>query len=98
MDVAAKSKRVELGDEVRDTISGFRGVCTGLFNYINGCVRAMIEPRTLHDGKPIDAQTFDVSQVDVVKKSVVPSFAGAQGPGGPRPNPPARKAPRATGR
>lgn len=52
VDLERKAKTVELGDEVKDKISGFRGVCTGLFSYINGCVRAMIEPRTLHDGKP----------------------------------------------
>jgi hypothetical protein len=94
MDVAAKNKRVELGDEVRDTISGFTGVCSGMFRYINGCTRCMVEPRKLHDGKVIEAMTFDVSQLTVVKKAVVPVFAGAeQGPGGPRLNPPTRGTP-----
>lgn len=98
MDLEAKKKTVELGDEVKDKISGFKGICTGIFNYLNGCVRAMIEPRTTKEGKPIEAHTFDVSQVEVLKKNVVPAYKADTGPGGPRKDPPARRAPKSNGR
>ena len=50
---------VKLGDKVKDAITGFEGVVTGRAEYLYGCVRCLVEPEGLHDGKPIDTQWFD---------------------------------------
>lgn len=78
------SHNVNLGDLVKDRITGFQGVCTGLVQYLNGCVRAVIQPTELKDGKPIDAQWLDVEQVEVVHPGL--HRPGSPG-GGPMPDP-----------
>lgn len=50
---------VKLGTVVTDAVSGFSGVATGRTEYLYGCIRIMVEPQGLHDGKPIEAQWFD---------------------------------------
>lgn len=54
-----------VGDVVRDTISGFEGVAVAKTQWLNGCVRITIQPRALHDGKPVDNYTFDVEQLEL---------------------------------
>jgi hypothetical protein len=58
---------MNLGDVVRDKISGFSGVATCRLDYLNGCVRWQVTPRTLHDAKPVEAQYFDDEQLEPVK-------------------------------
>jgi hypothetical protein len=80
---------MKLGDVVRDKISGFTGVANCRLEYLNGCVRWMVCPQTLHDGKVIDAHYFDHEQLEVVEGASVPSVARVQS-GGDRPTPAAR--------
>jgi hypothetical protein len=82
---------IRLGDVYRDTITGFTGVATSRHEYLNGCVRIGLQPRALHEGKPIDSQTFDVEQLEATKE---PGVAAVQRPtGGPREAPPTRAVP-----
>lgn len=85
------SKRIELGDEVKDTITGFKGIATGRTDWLHGCSRIGIQSQSLIEGKPTEAQWFDEQQCVVVKaaKVVSPtapraSVAMRVGPGGPR--------------
>lgn len=86
---------IELGDEVKDQVSGFAGVVVCVAQWLHGCRRITVQPRDLKDGKPIDTYTFDELQLVVVNKAVVPSTpAGVPAPapttrrtGGPRPDP-----------
>ena len=71
---------IKLGDLVKDKITGFKGVCTGLFEYLNGCVRVSIQPEELKDGKPIESHVFDVEQVEVVKPAKHPMSSRSGGP------------------
>lgn len=81
---------IELGTKVRDTITGFTGIITGRTQWLYGCVRCYVEPRELHEGKPVDACTFDEERLEVVieenKKEQVQIREGAA-PGGPRCDP-----------
>ena len=82
---------IQLGDVVKDKISGFTGVATCRLEYLNGCVRWAVHPRILHEGKPIEAQYFDTEQLDHVTPVEHVGFAKAVGAtGGDRPAPPAR--------
>lgn len=62
---------VELGDEVCDSITGFKGVAVAITEWLNGCQRIMIQPKELKDGKPIEPLTFDTEQLIITKKADV---------------------------
>lgn len=85
---------VELGDRVREKISGFEGICTQIVTYLNGCDRILIQPETLHEGKPIEGHYFDVLQVSVVKKHVMQADNRTNKTGGATDKIPARQTPK----
>lgn len=95
--MSKKSSRIELGDRVKDQVSGFSGIVTAEYNYLHGCRRLQVSPEKLYEGKPIDAYIFDEGALRLVAKSVVEPFARAitktVGPGGDRPSPPSRTSP-----
>lgn len=78
------SGRIELGDVARDTVSGFEGVVMAETKWLHGCRRLMLQPRALHDGKPIEGHSFDEPQCVLVERASVP---GSSDTGGPRPEP-----------
>lgn len=82
------ANEIELGDVVKDTISGFQGVAVGWTRWLYGCDRITVQPQTLHEGKPIVCESFDLPQLVLVKKRVVKlQVKDANTPGGPRPTP-----------
>lgn len=75
--------KVQLGDEARDKVTGFTGVCVARTEWLNGCWRMTLQPRALNkDGKPVDADTFDEFQLEVVKPAAL--SVGSKETGGPR--------------
>lgn len=71
---------IKLGDKAKDTISGFTGTVTSHHKYLNGCERLSITPNELKDGKPIDAHTFDIEQVELVQADQHPVGRPSGGP------------------
>lgn len=57
-------KRIDLGDEVKDSLSKFKGIVTAVHVYLHGCVRMTV---TTTNKEPKD-RTFDEPQLEVVKK------------------------------
>lgn len=86
-----RTEEIGLGDIVKDTITGFEGVAIARTLWLNNCDRITIQPQELKDGKPIEAHTFDIDNVVVVKKKVVPVNNTH---GGPRSAPSRSKDPR----
>jgi hypothetical protein len=82
-------RRLELGDVARDTITGFEGVVIAETKWLHGCRRLMLQPRALHEGKPIDAVSFDEPQLAYVEIACVDGVPveGTADTGGPRPEP-----------
>jgi len=79
------TKRIELGDVARDTMTGFEGVVTGEHKYLHGCVRMTLQPVKLDkDGKVADGVTFDEPQLKLIKSK---AHVGTNDTGGPRPEP-----------
>lgn len=76
---------IRLGDRVRDTISGWEGIATARYDYINGCVRWQVDGAD-KDGKP-DGFVFDYQSLEIVEEAVKPSAPLAR-TGGPRDNRP----------
>ena len=69
-----------LGDEAKDTITGFGGVIVAITTWLNGCVRMTLQPREMKDGKPIDAITFDVEQLARINAAVAVPGTRSGGP------------------
>ena len=78
---------VQLGDEVQDTITGFKGIAVAQHQYITGCRRISVQPKCDKDGKVPEAQNFDEPLLKVtkpVKPKVEEKFVEARKTGGPR--------------
>ena len=75
---------IQLGDEAKDTITGYKGVVVCVGQWLHGCKRLTIQPQGLKDGKPHEALTFDLPQLVLVKSNGhIPNVSK----GGPRPEP-----------
>lgn len=62
---------VDVGDRVKDRITGFTGVIESRTVWLNGCARVAVKPEELDkDGKPKDAIMFDVTQLDLLQARV----------------------------
>lgn len=77
---------IELGDLVKDNVTGFQGIAIGEHDWLHGCKRWSVQPQELKDGKPVEAGNFDDPQLSIVKKQVVPGKnKKEEQPGGPKP-------------
>jgi hypothetical protein len=75
---------IKLGDVAKDTITGFTGVVVAATKWLHGCERLTLQPQSLHEGKPVESQTFDLPQLELVAAKVA---KGTDETGGPRPEP-----------
>jgi len=83
---------IDLGDEVKDSITGFKGIVVAVTNWLHGCRRITVQPAKLStDGKPNETHTFDEPQLILLKKKKVD--AGRRDTGGPRPEPVTKNTP-----
>ena len=73
---------VELGDKVKDTVTGYQGIAIGATTWLHGCRRITVQSQELKDGKPVEAVTFDEPQLTVVKAM---NHAAKRDTGGPGP-------------
>jgi hypothetical protein len=71
--------KFELGDRVRDRVSGFKGIVTSRTEYLNGCQQYGIDPPAdsvtgkMNEGYRIDGQQLELvdkglNQTEPVKK------------------------------
>lgn len=67
----SKFQPIELGDRVKDPITGFQGIAVVISTWINGCIRIAVQPETLDkENKVRDDRYFDQTQLVVLKKRV----------------------------
>ena len=45
---------IELGQKVKDMVTGFTGIATARTEWMNGCVRYCVEAKMLKDGRCIE--------------------------------------------
>ena len=72
-----------LGDRVKDKVTGFCGLVTAKTTWMNGCVRVGVQSEKLKDGIPQEVQWIDEAQLTVVKRGIVKP--GYEDTGGPMP-------------
>ncbi len=74
---------INLGDTVKDPISGFEGVAVSSHQYLHGCVRISVQPVVRDDGKLPDTASFDEPQLVVIEASQEKPQPQSQRTGGP---------------
>ena len=80
--------KINLGDQVKDKVTGFTGIATARVEFLNGCTRIAVQTDVLKDGLSQDSPYIDEPQLEVVKKEVVE--CGPRDTGGPCPSIPTR--------
>ena len=78
--------KYENGDQVKDIVTGFKGVIIARSEWMNRCVRYAVRPREMYEGKPIEDRWFDEDQIVPQKgtKNLAPQTSPS---GGPKPAP-----------
>lgn len=77
--------KVELGDLVKDIVTGFKGVAVGRTTWLHGCDRISVQPQGVNkEGKTYDVQSFDEPQLEIVKKAKQKDKPENHSTGGPR--------------
>jgi len=62
---------VKMGWTVKDTITGFKGVLTGIATYLSGCSQGLVVPPLSDDGKMVDSHWFDIQRLVRVGEDIV---------------------------
>jgi hypothetical protein len=75
----------QLGDKVKDRVTGFVGIVVTQSKFINGCIRYGVQSQKLISGKPQESEWFDEKQIVSVKSKAVDVEEKATG--GPAPTP-----------
>jgi hypothetical protein len=72
----------QLGDRVKDTVSGMEGIVTGRCYYLNGCVSLLVEGA--HNGKERVQAWLDEQRLQVLENMAFkPQTGGSATAGGP---------------
>ena len=66
-----KETKVQLGDRVKDSITGFKGIAVAITEWLHACRRITIQPETVDkESKIPDSHTFDEPQLNILKVGV----------------------------
>lgn len=81
--------KFELGEKVKDTITGFKGTVTARIDYLNGCLQYCVEPKVGKEGKMEKHHYIDEGQlVSIEPRSTRAKKDSKDIPGGVMPNTP----------
>lgn len=61
---------IQLGNTVRDTVTGLVGIATSRVEYINGCVQYAVTPKMGADNKMPEAAYIDFQRLEFVDDGV----------------------------
>lgn len=63
--------KIQLGDKVRDTVTGFVGIAYSVCENFNGCIQFEIIPVVKKDGEVAKGAWIDSQQLKIIKKQAV---------------------------
>ena len=76
--------KINLGDKVKDAITGFKGIAIGRTTWLHGCDRITVQPEGVNkEGEIYESQTFDEPQL--VLLTLKKKKEGNHNTGGPKP-------------
>jgi len=79
-------KQIQLGDKVKDPLTGLTGIAVARTAWLHGCDRITVQPEGFDkEKKPFEAFSVDEPQLSIVKAKKIKR--GSQDTGGPRPEP-----------
>ncbi len=78
-------KEIQLGDKVKDTITGFIGIAVARTIWIQGCDRITVQPLVNKNNNLEESMSFDEPSLIVISKKKTPKKRDDVG--GPRPEP-----------
>jgi len=58
--------KIQLGDKVKDKVSGFVGVAVAKTEFINGCIQYNVMPKAGKDGKMPEEVGIDEQSLEVI--------------------------------
>lgn len=61
---------LHLGKRGKDNVTGFEGVIVGYTEHLHGCAHLGIQSSTLKDGKPAEAEWFDVQRIEIGERAL----------------------------
>ena len=77
--------KINLGDKVRDTVTGFTGIAVARTTWLHGCDRITIERDALDNkGMVQDSCVFDDPRVELIEHKPVPMARPQLKTGGPQ--------------
>lgn len=68
---------VNLGDKVKDKLTGFTGIVNALSFELDGTVFVGIQPQELDNGKPAEGMDFDIERIEVLEPGAVKVVDGS---------------------
>ena len=80
---------IKLGQEVKDKVTGFKGIMDVRAEHLFGCIRIGVKPQEFDkDGRMQDHEFFDEASLEVVSEGILPTMAKSitetkKPPGGP---------------
>lgn len=77
-------KSVELGDKVKDIVTGYTGIAIARTQWLQGCDRITIQASAKSDGSVPDSLSVDEPQIAIIKRGVAKPKA-KRTTGGPMP-------------
>lgn len=70
------------GKEVKDKVTGFKGICTGQTRWMYGCDQYCITPKVDDKGKCGDSNWFDDGRIEIVGTGIDPETVKVEQNGG----------------
>ena len=74
---------IQLGQKVKDKITGFTGIAIGKCEYLTGCTQYGVAPAAGKDSKIPDTHWFDENRIEVVGKGITIKTGKPKDNGGP---------------
>lgn len=62
---------INLGETVKDKVSGLVGITTSRTEFLNGCVQYAVMPKIKKGGTEIPCWNIDQGQLEVIKKNKI---------------------------
>ncbi len=62
--------KIQLGDKVKDKVSGFVGVAVAKTEFLNGCIQYNVMPKAGKDGKMPEEVGIDEQSLEVIIKKI----------------------------
>ncbi len=82
---------IQLGDKVKDRVTGMTGIVMARTDWLNGCVRMVVQPQELKDGKPVEPSSFDIEELILIEENAISAKPEERRTNGPMPDAERRK-------